>query len=126
MPKKYHPFVTRPVRRIFVDVDPAEEAQSKRALERDIAKLKARITALQANEEKLMQYCERHQAKARAYREREHEARLENQRLEEQCKGLVKQVSKFETDMSNAEISRVRLQEKGLRQEIEIARLKKE
>ncbi|KAJ2917048.1 hypothetical protein MD484_g3363, partial [Candolleomyces efflorescens] len=126
LPKKYHPFITRPVRRIFVDTDPAEEVQSKRALERDIVKLKARITALQASEEKLMQYCERHQAKARAYREREHDARLDNERLEEQCKGLVKQVSKFETDMSNAEIARVRLQEKGLRQEMEIARLKKE
>ncbi|KAJ2936804.1 hypothetical protein H1R20_g295, partial [Candolleomyces eurysporus] len=126
LPKKYHPFVTRPVRRIFIDTDPAEEAQSKRALERDIVKLKARIADSQTKEEKLMQYCERHQAKARVYREREQEARLENQRLEEQCKGLVKQVSKFETDMSNAEISRVRLQEKGLRQEMEIARLKKE
>ncbi|TEB21966.1 hypothetical protein FA13DRAFT_1613588, partial [Coprinellus micaceus] len=79
LPKKYHPFVVSSLRRIYLD-----ESSEVVNLERDVAKYKARLQSSREREELLMKECERHQKKARGYRVREQEARMEKEKLESQ------------------------------------------
>ncbi|KAJ3539414.1 hypothetical protein NMY22_g4746 [Coprinellus aureogranulatus] len=84
LPKKYHPFVVSPLRRIYLD-----ESTELINLERDVDKYKAKLEKCKEREEMLLKECERHQKKSRGYRAREQEARIEKEKLEIQCEMLV-------------------------------------
>ena len=121
LPKKYHPFVVSPLRRIYLD-----ESNEVINLERDVAKYKARLQSSREREELLMKECERHQKKSRGYRVREQEARMEKENLEMQCEMLVEKVSKVEKEAEYREQGRQRAAAKSVELQRDVDRLQKE
>ncbi|KAF6758992.1 hypothetical protein DFP72DRAFT_807131 [Ephemerocybe angulata] len=141
LPKKYHPFVISPLRRIYLPAPtPASpspstssllkaEEQSRAALsqlEAEVAKYKSRVAAHRETEEMLMQQCERHQAKAHAYREREWEARKEVRRLGKEARDVGERVMELEGSLERVIEGGRRAEERAGRLEGEVGRLRKE
>ncbi|KAF5328510.1 hypothetical protein D9611_014382 [Ephemerocybe angulata] len=93
LPKKYHPFVVSPLRRIFLDesgeAEQIDTALSRiEQLERELAKCRTRLADSRENEDAARQQGDRHLSKARVYREKEKAALKEVKRLESTCERL--------------------------------------